>query len=320
MRAVVFENGRSRLEERPRPVPGPGEALVRVLLAGICNTDLELLKGYYGFSGVAGHEFVGLVEECPAAPQWVGRRVSADINCGCGICERCRSGDPRHCLGRSVLGIVRHPGCFADYLCVPAVNLVAVPEGLPLETAVFCEPLAAALEPGRQLDLRGKSVLVLGDGKLGLLTALGLGPECPGLVLAGRHPEKLALAPGVRTELLPAGTTPAQARERLGRFDVVIEITGNELGLDMAMELVRPEGVIVAKTTSRNPSRLDQARLVVDEITLMGSRCGNQHLAMERLARGLDPRPLISGRFPLEEHARALAAAERPGLKVLFTF
>jgi threonine dehydrogenase-like Zn-dependent dehydrogenase len=316
----VFENGRSRLEERPRPAPGPGEALVRVLLAGICNTDLELLRGYYGFSGVAGHEFVGLVEECPAAPQWVGRRVTADICCGCGTCARCRGGDPRHCPDRSVLGIVNRPGCFADHLTVPAVNLVEVPEDLPLETAVFCEPLAAALEPGRQLDLGGKSVLVLGDGKLGLLTALGLAQDCPGLVLAGRHAEKLALARGARTELLPAGTSPPQARERLGRFDVVIEVTGNEHGLDMAMELVRPEGVIVAKTTSRNPSRLDLARLVVDEITLLGSRCGDQRLAMERLARGLDPRPLITARLPLEEHARALALAGPPGLKVLLTF
>ena len=320
MRALIFENGSSRLEERPRPVPAPGEALVRVLLAGICNTDLELLQGYYGFSGVPGHEFVGLVEECPGAPQWVGKRVSADINCGCGTCAQCRGGDPRHCPGRTVLGIVNRPGCFADYLTVPARNLVPVPEGLPLDAAVFCEPLAAALEPGRQLDLHGKSLLVLGDGKLGLLTALGLAQDCPDLVLAGRHAEKLALAGDLRTELLSADEAPARVRERLGRFDVVIEATGNEHGLDLALELVRSEGVVVAKTTSRNPSRLDLARLVVEEITLLGSRCGNQSLAMERLARGLDPRPLITARFPLEEHAQSLARAQRPALKVLLTF
>ncbi len=320
MRSIVFENGKSLSAEGPKPRPGPGEALVRVLLAGVCNTDLELLQGYYGFSGVAGHEFVGLVEECPDAPEWVGRRVSADINCGCGGCPLCLAGDPRHCPTRTVLGIVARPGCFAEYLTVPARNLLAVPEGLPEDCAVFAEPLAAALEPGRQVDLSGRRVLVLGDGKLGILTALGLAPDCPDLTLAGRHEAKLALARGARTALLPAGTPPARAREILGLFDVVIEATGREDGLDTALALVRPEGIVVAKTTSRNPSRLDLAKLVVDEITLMGSRCGDQSLALERLAGGLDPRPLIEARFSFEEHEQALAAASRPGaMKVLLT-
>lgn len=320
MRSIVFENGKSLSAEGPKPRPGAGEALVRVLLAGVCNTDLELLRGYYGFSGVAGHEFVGLVEECPVAPEWVGRRVSADINCGCGECPLCRAGDPRHCPTRTVLGIVARPGCFAEYLTVPARNLLAVPEGLPDECAVFAEPLAAALEPGRQLDLSGRRVLVLGDGKLGILTALGLARECGELTLAGRHEAKLALAGDARTALLPAGTAPARARDILGIFDVVIEATGRKDGLDTALELVRPEGIVVAKTTSRNPSRLDLAKLVVDEITLMGSRCGDQALALERLAGGLDPRPLIEARFSFAEHEQALAAASRRGaMKVLLT-
>ncbi len=316
MLAVWLEGGRVEVRELPRPRPAPGEALVRVLLAGICNTDLELLAGYYGFAGVPGHEFVGLVEEAPSRPELVGRRVVAEINFGCGSCARCLAGDPRHCPERRALGIKDAPGAMAEYVALPAENLIPIDDSLGDRQAVFSEPLAAALEPSQQMRLTARQrLLVLGDGKLGLLCALGLRHWVPSLVLAGRHPHKLALAQaqGVATVL---SSDPALGDQR---FEVVVEATGRPEGLAQALALVQPEGVVVAKTTSHQPSTLDLAKLVVDEVTLMGSRCGDMRLALHFLQnRLLAVEPLIQATYPLARAGEALAAAGRPGaLKVL---
>ncbi len=316
MLAVWLENGAVELRDVPKPEPGPDEALLRVLLVGVCNTDLELLAGYYGFIGIPGHEFVGIVDQAPSRPDLVGHRVVAEINLGCGKCARCLGGDSRHCPDRDALGIKGAPGAMAEYVTVPVANLLPVDEEISDRQAVFAEPLAAALEPAQQMHLTAKTrLLVLGDGKLGLLCALGLRHWVPGLVLAGRHQGKLAIAQaqGVNTV---QSDDPALAAQR---FDVVLEATGKPQGLAQAMDLVRPEGVVIAKTTSHEPSSLDLAKLVVDEITLLGSRCGDLGLALHFLKnRLLDPEPMIQAEFPLAQAKQAFdAARERGALKVL---
>ncbi len=316
MLAVWLESGGMELRDLPKPEPGPDEALVRVLMVGVCNTDLELMAGYYGFVGIPGHEFVGLVDRAPSRPDLVGHRVVAEINLGCGRCPRCLSGDSRHCPERKALGIKGAPGAMAEYVTVPAGNLRAVDQAISDRQAVFAEPLAAALEPAQQIHLTaGTKLLVLGDGKLGLLCALGLRHWVPGLVLAGRHKGKLdiAQAQGVATV---QSDEPKLSAER---FKVVVEATGSPQGLAQALALVRPEGVIIAKTTSREPSSLDLAKLVVDEITLLGSRCGDLGLALHFLQNRLvDPEPMIQAEFPLAQAKEAFAAAGKRGaLKVL---
>jgi threonine dehydrogenase-like Zn-dependent dehydrogenase len=316
MLAVWLENGAVDLREVPKPVPGSGEALLRVLLVGVCNTDLELLAGYYGFAGIPGHEFVGLVEEAPSRPELVGHRVVAEINFGCGHCPRCLAGDSRHCPERKALGIKGAPGAMAEYVTVPAANLLAVDEEISDRAAAFAEPLAAALEPAQQMHLTAKTdLLVLGDGKLGLLCALGLRHWVPGLVLAGRHQGKLAIAEAQGVATLSSDDAGLLAQ----RFDVVVEATGSPRGLSQALGLVRPEGVIVAKTTSHESSSLDLAKLVVDEITLMGSRCGDMGLALHFLkSKLLDPEPMIQAEFSLAKAKEAFGAASTRGaLKVL---
>ena len=315
MRSLVFENSGMRFEERAKPEPGPGEALVRVSLAGICHTDLELLKGYMNFSGVAGHEFVGVVEAAPHAAGLVGSRVVADINIGCGSCPRCYSGDSRHCPSRRTLGIQGWDGAFAQYLLVPLANIHLVPKALDDHQAVFAELLAAALEVGQQVHiLAGQKMAVLGDGKLGLLAALGLRHACPGLVLLGKHEQNLAIA-------AKYGVTTAKVDEAeyLGPFDLLVEATGSPDGLNQALDLVRPEGTIVVKSTVEAKSSLDLGKMVVNEITLVGSRCGNLNLALKYLETGLvDATDLIQAEYPMSEFKEAMAVAARPGaLKVL---
>lgn len=321
MLAAVIEQGELRLCQRPKPVPGPDEALVQVRQAGICNTDIELTKGYMHFSGVPGHEFVGRVVQAEAAPELVGTRVTAEINLGCGTCPTCRKHDARHCPNRRTLGIAGKDGAFAEYLTVPVANLHVVPEGVSDTEAVFVEPLAAALEPGQQLHLTAdQSVLVLGDGKLGILCACGLRYLVPGLVLAGRHSRKLALAAaqGVATRL---AEDPAALTREFGRFDVVIEATGRPQGLSYALELVRPEGTVVLKTTTFAHATLNMAKVVVDEVNLVGSRCGNFALAMAYLRdRLVDVMPLVESIRPVQECAQAMETAARPGaMKVLLS-
>lgn len=321
MLAAWFAQGRAQLIQRPRPIPGPGQALVRVRYCGICNTDLELLAGYYDFAGAPGHELTGVVEQAPGRPHLAGRLVTAEINHGCGACPRCLAGDARHCPERTALGIKGWDGALAQYVLAPLANLRRVPEGVTARAATLAEPLAAALEIGQQVHLTaGMKVLVLGDGKLGLLCALGLRHQVPGLLLAGRHQAKLdlAMAQGVRAILAQGPDLTELARE-MGGFDLVVEATGRPQGLGLALELVRPEGTIVAKTTSHQPSELNLARLVVNEINLVGSRCGNLGLALDYLKnRWVEVEPLIEAEYPLEELSAALDHARRPGaLKVL---
>ncbi len=326
MQVVTFDKGTVCLKNKALPLPEPGEALIKVHMAGICNTDLELLKGYMNFSGIAGHEFVGRVVEAPDAPQLLGKRVTADINIGCGQCPTCRKYDARHCPHRTTLGIAGKDGAFAEFLTMPVANLHEVPEGVSDVEAVFVEPLAAALEPGQQVHLTADtSVLVLGDGKLGILCACGLKYLVPGLVLAGKHADKLSIAAvqGVSTRHGADGAALAHALlEEFGRFDVVVEATGRPEGLGHALELVRPEGTVILKTTTFAPTTLNMAKAVVDEIILVGSRCGNFELATAHLRdRLVDVMPLVEATYSVDEAVEALAAASRPGaLKVLLEF
>lgn len=326
MRAVTFADGAVHVVERPTPVPGPGEVRIAVRLAGICNTDIELLKGYMGFSGIPGHEFVGVVDVAPEHPALLGQRVTAEINLGCGHCPTCLTSGPRHCPHRTTLGIAGKDGAFAEYVTMPASLVHRIPESVPDAAAVFVEPLAAALEPSQQIHLRAdQSLLVLGDGKLGLLSACGLRRWCPGLVLAGRHDQKLAIAAAQGVTVRNVGDDAGQLaalHDAFGRFDVIIEATGRPEGLATALDLVRPEGTIVLKTTTFATTPVNMARVVVDEITLVGSRCGNFELALDLLRdRLVDVSPLVDAVYPLADFPEALATAARKGaMKVLVAF
>jgi len=312
MKALVIEGGRLRFEKnRPLPRRG-GEALVRVSAAGICNTDIEILRGYMGFEGVPGHEFVGSVEEASAAAL-IGRRVVGEINCGCGECDLCRAGMARHCRKRTVLGISGRDGAFAEYLSLPEANLHTIPDGMPDDVATFVEPTAAAFEILEQVPVKPDDrCAVLGDGKLGLIAAQVLGGRCK-VTLVGRHAAKLAVARQLGLRAL------AQNEFREKDFDVAIDATGRAEGLAAALDLLRPRGTLVLKTTVAGETRMPFARVVVDEITIIGSRCGPFEPAIEALTRGtVNAAPLVSGRFRLEDFEKAFARAQEPdALKVL---
>jgi threonine dehydrogenase-like Zn-dependent dehydrogenase len=313
MLALWLEDRKLRLrDDLDLPAPPDDEALVRVTRAAICNTDVELLRGYYPFAGIPGHEFVGVVERGPE--RWVGRRVVGEINATCGECGACRAGRRNHCERRTVLGIVNRNGAFAEYLTLPADNLHPVPDDVPDDIAVFTEPLAAALEIQEQVRV-GESdrVLVVGDGKLGQLIARTLALTGCELHVVGRHPDKLAQvrSAGIRAEIAYE-VDPAS-------FDIVVECTGNAQGFALARRAVRPRGTLVMKSTYADVLELDAASLVVDEITLVGSRCGPFAPALQLLAEArIDPRPLIHARYPLDQAIVAFEHAQRPGvLKVL---
>lgn len=315
MKALRFENNRLSLDEVSIP-DVPGEALIRVSISGICNTDLEIVRGYADFSGTIGHEFVGVVESCPEAPEWIGRRVVGEINAGCGICEKCLAGDPRHCAARTVLGIHSRDGAHAEFVSLPSENLLEVPGGVSDEQAVFVEPLAAALGITEQIDVgRDTKVAVIGDGKLGLLCAFVMAQRSDRVTLFGKHDDKLALAArrGIATENVVTGAP------ELSGFDVVVEASGSESGLRAAVALVRARGTIVLKSTFGGPTNVELWRIVVDEISIVGSRCGRFGPALEMLAAGeIEVRDLIAERFPLEEGVAAMDRAATKGvLKVL---
>jgi alcohol dehydrogenase len=316
MRALLCDNGLRYDPAYPDPVPPPGEALIRVRLAGICNTDLELVRGYLGFRGVLGHEFVGEVVQA-SDPAWLGRRVVGDINAACRRqqCEACNSGRHTHCPHRTTLGIAGRNGAFADYLVLPQANLVPVPESVPDASAVFAEPLAAACEVLEQIRIAPTDrVVVLGDGKLGLLVAAVLRLTGAELTLVGRNRDKLAIAEGWGVQVrLAADPLPAHT------VDVVVECTGSPRGFDAARRLLRPRGTLVLKSTYHGALSVDMSGLVVDEITLLGSRCGPFAPALRLLTAGLvDPRGLISETFTLGQAAAAFAHAAEPGvLKIL---
>ena len=317
MKALRFENKRLSVGEVPAP-SRPGEALVRVRLAGVCNTDLEIVRGYAGFEGTLGHEFVGEVESAPDAPELEGRRVVGEINAGCGRCQLCRAGDARHCPDRTVLGIHGRDGAFAEYLQLPAANLLPVPDEVPDERAVFTEPLAAAcgvLERVRvELETR---VAVVGDGKLGLLCAQALRAMTgAGVTLVGRHESKLEIARARGVRALKDGELPASFERA---FDVAVEASGSPAGFETALRLLRPRGALVLKSTYHGAMEINAAPVVVDEVSIVGSRCGRFRPALELLRRGaVDVDPLVREEFPLAEGVRALERAAEPGvLKVL---
>jgi 2-desacetyl-2-hydroxyethyl bacteriochlorophyllide A dehydrogenase len=314
MRGVWLEERRLALrDDLPAPEAPPGEAVVAVRLAGICNTDLELLRGYYPFAGVPGHEFVGVVEAAAGAEDWVGRRVVGEINAACNECRACRAGLPTHCERRTVLGIVKRDGACAERLMLPIANLHTIDDALPDEVAVFAEPTAAALEVLEQVAIGpGVRVLVVGAGKLGQLVARVLATTGCLLTVLARHPRQRALLDAVGIALAPG-------EPQAGAYDVAVECTGNPEGLLLARRALRPRGTLVLKSTYAGEVALDLSSIVVDELTLVGSRCGPFDEALALLGAGrLDPRDLIEARYPLAEALVAFEHAARPGaLKIL---
>jgi len=297
----------------PVPQPGAGEALIRVHVAGVCNTDLEIARGYMGFEGVLGHEFVGTVEQCDD-DAWLGARVAGEINLACGRCETCQRGLGRHCPTRRVLGILGKDGAFAEFLTLPVSNLHRVPAGVSDRAACFVEPVAACFEILEQVAVGPQDrVAILGDGKLAQLAALVLTSQGLSPIVVGKHASKLARA----TEL---GLRVAHATDLEPKsFDIVVEATGSPSGMQLAIQLTRPRGTLVLKSTYHGPLSFDAAPLVIDELQLIGSRCGPFSPALAALgAARLRPEPLIDASFALRDAERALAHAAAPGiLKVL---
>ena len=314
MNALYFD-GQLSLREVPEPQPDRDEALIRTRLAGICGTDLEILKGYSGFRGILGHEFVGQVVGCSQA-RLIGRRVVGEINVTCGRCDWRRRGLRRHCLARTVMGIAGRPGAFAEFVTLPVRNLHEAPAEVPDEEAVFVEPLAAASEILEQLQLtRGTRLAVIGAGRLGLLVAQVLRHAGGDVTLIGRSDWKLKLARswGLKTIKL----TDAQFARR--SFAVVVEATGSPQGFRESLRLVEPRGTVVMKSTFREPAQFDTADLVVNEITLLGSRCGSFEAALDLLRHNaIHAEEMISRVFPLSEGLEAFGYLESAScLKVL---
>lgn len=318
MKALRFINDLLQLSETAKPA-NESEALIRVTKSGICNTDLEIVRGYAGFYGTIGHEFVGVVEAAPNAPEWVGKRVVGEINAGCRKCERCAAGDPRHCANRTVLGIHARDGAHAEFLTLPTENLLEIPAGVSDSQAVFAEPLAAAYGITEQVEITDKTrVAVIGDGKLGILCAFALSLKSKSTVLVGKHREKLALAEKRNIETLLLN----EAVPDLNRsFDVVVEASGSESGFASALDLLKPRGKMVLKSTFQGKTNLEMWRVVVDEITIVGSRCGHFAPALRLLESGLvTVEDLITEEFPLAEGVRAMnRAAEKGVMKVLLS-
>lgn len=311
MIAVHIEQGAVSVRDIPKRQRPAGHALLRLIIGGICNTDLELQRGYYGFSGTPGHEFVAEVVQAEN-PDWVGRRVVGEINLACGSCDWCKRGLGRHCPKRTVLGIVKHPGAFQQYFTLPENNLYKVPDGVSTDHAVFTEPIAAACEILDQVRVhQGQPVAVLGDGKLGLLIAQVLALHGAEVHQFGRHASKLKVAKkvGVTTKLgLPKG-----------KFDLVVDATGSCAGLSSALAMTNPRGTIVMKSTVHDRAAVDFSHIIVQEITLVGSRCGRFAPALKLLKSGrLNLDAMIDSRFPLAQAPRAFERANEKGvLKVV---
>jgi threonine dehydrogenase-like Zn-dependent dehydrogenase len=330
MKALRYENQKLSVTDIAKPKVN-GEALVRVLLSGICNTDLEITRGYAGFEGTIGHEFVGVIESLPesgavARPSGRaqpvrgqltrGQRVVGEINAGCGICDLCLAGDPRHCETRTVLGIVGRDGAHAEFLKLPVKNLLAVPDEISDERAVFTEPLAAACGILERVSIKEDTRLaVIGDGKLGLLCAQVLATTGASVTLVGKHQNKLQIAARRGIETITAD----KARLRTRYFDQVVEASGSATGFDLALDLLRPRGTLVLKSTFHGATDLQAARIVVDEISVVGSRCGRFAPALKLLkTNAVDVESLISEEFALADGLRAMARAAEPGvMKVL---
>jgi threonine dehydrogenase-like Zn-dependent dehydrogenase len=317
MKALRFENNQLNVAEIPKP-NGESEAVVRVIKSGICNTDLEIVKGYANFSGTIGHEFVGVVEEASDAPHLVGKRVVGEINAGCGHCERCLQGESRHCPSRSVLGIINRDGAHAEFLTLPARNLLEVPDTISDTHAVFVEPLAAAFGIVEQLEISSETkVAVIGDGKLGNLCAQSLALKSANVFLIGKHREKLALIHRCNIDPVLLENT----KNLHGFFDVVVEASGSESGFNLALDLLKPRGKLVLKSTFHGEAKWQAWRVVVDEITIIGSRCGRFAPALKLLETGqVDVESLISEEFSLSEGVKAIERAGQKGvMKVLLS-
>ena len=301
MRALVFNNKLELKQDFKKPTPKENEALIKVKLVGICNTDYEITKGYMGYNGILGHEFVGVVEEINGKDKsLLGKRVVGEINLGCKNCDWCAKGLERHCPNRQTLGIFNKDGCFADYVTLPLSNLLEVNEKINDETAVFVEPLAAALEILEQLHIKPyEKVCVLGDGKLGLITALALNASNVDVTLIGKHQNKLDIAKeqNVKTVLLEN-----LKQEDNKSFDVVVEATGRVSGFETSLNLVKPRGVLVLKSTIATGKELNLAPIVIDEITVLGSRCGQFAPALRLMEKNvIDFSKLISAKLSFDD-------------------
>ena len=314
MKALRVEKNQIAVRDIELPERGQ-EALVRVLISGICNTDIEITRGYAGFKGTIGHEFVGIVEDAPDG-KLVGQRVVGEINAGCGECELCRAGDPRHCPKRTVLGISGRDGAHAEFLRLPFTNLLPVPERIADEHAVFAEPLAAACGiVDRTPVTKDKKVAVIGDGKLGLLCAQAMALTGASVLLVGKHPEKLRIAQrrGIET------ATSKNATRRKREFDVVVEASGSSSAFTTAVGLLRPRGVLVLKSTFHGTTEINAATIVVDEISIIGSRCGRLAPALDLLRKGaIDVDSLISEEYPLRDGLLAMERAAKKGILKVF--
>ncbi len=311
MRAVVLKNGRIEVtDDAPCPSPGVNEVLVRVLLAGVCATDLEIVKGYAGFEGILGHEFVGVVEEADDKTL-VGRRVVGGINIGCRECAVCVARGPEHCEQRTVLGIKDRDGAFAEYLALPVSNLQQVPDDVPDEEAVFTEPLAASVRILEQVPVpAGARVGVVGPGRMGMLIAQVLRQSGATVTVLGRSETSLALARNLELATALVASYPDDS------FDLVVEATGNDAGLAHSLRLVRPLGTLVMKSTFHGKANLDLTKLVVSEITLVGSRCGPFDEALQLLQQGtIRVDVLVDAEYALVDAVKALEHADRPGVR-----
>ena len=319
MKAIVFDGNLKLSISQPKPVPQKGEALIKVLMAGICNTDIEITKGYMGFQGIPGHEFVGIVEEIIADDQKLLRkRVVGDINCGCGNddCEYCQQGLSRHCPNRTTLGIYGRNGCFAEYITLPVVNLLEVPDSIPNRIAVLTEPLAAGFEILEQLQFsHNQEVLIVGDGKLGLLINHALSTTGAKITHVGKHSNKLKLVESNTCQTILLNDMPSK------QYDIVVEATGNISGFQFSVQHTKPRGSVVLKSTLATDQKIDLAPVVVNEITIVGSRCGLLKPALDYLATGVDLSPLITTVYPIDKGLEAFEAAKRKGnLKVMIQF
>lgn len=315
MKALILKKGELRLEEIPLPLPARDEALVKVLKCGVCNTDLEIMKGYMDFEGVPGHEFVGQVVES-SKKGWQGRRVVGEINIACGHCVFCREGKEKHCPSRHVLGIYKKNGAFAEYLTLPLRNLHFLPRTITNVEAVFVEPLAAALEILEQVRIgREDSVLTLGNGKLGLLAAQVIKTKTDHVFCLGKYERKLEILKGKKIK------TFFESQDIKDKFDIVVEATGDREGISEALSRIKPKGKIILKSTYHQEASVDVSKIVVDEIQLIGSRCGPFPKAIALLEGNLvDAKKMVDGDFPLDRAIEAFALAQKPEtMKVLIT-
>jgi threonine dehydrogenase-like Zn-dependent dehydrogenase len=317
MRALYIDHGLRFEKDYAAPTSPAGEALIRVLQAGVCNTDLELVKGYLNFKGVPGHEFVGVVEQAPGRADLAGKRVAGEINAACGKCETCHAGRPTHCPNRTTLGIDRRDGAFADYLSLPFENLHPLPDSVSNDQAVFVEPLAAACEITEQIKIHPTDrVVVIGDGKLGLLCAQVIALTGCQLAVLGRHSDKLQILDEQHIY-----TTTNLDEFAPASIDIVVEATGTPSGFETARKIVRPRGTIVLKSTYNNDLNVSLTMVVVDEVSLIGSRCGPFDPAIRLLAnRQVEVDRLIQARYSLDEGVKAFERAAMKGtLKVIVT-